>query len=154
MGTKFLTLMLVMQQFISSTAEPVHLCISKSGSVCVELDAKKCTCCAVADSATEVSEVSACCGHCETQESSEPLSVGIPNVCDCTHIPLMITQGESIRALVSTDFTFGHILPMFCLYHERFEVVPLLHSSQVLNWDRRIDPSCHPISLTTTILRC
>ena len=144
--------MLVVTQLMSWAAAPLHLCISRSGSVCVELGDENCTCCDDTKYEQPVSRSPACCANCDAEESDEQPVLAWINPCDCTHIPLMIEQDDSIRAsVVSYMSSWDAPIPWL---HAHLDVVPRTITALVLQWDRRNDPSRHPVALATIVLRC
>ena len=143
---------LAVTQLMSWAVAPLHLCISKNGSVCVEIGDESCICCSDGDHEKHGTELSACCEHCDADKSDVLPVVAWTNPCDCTHIPLMIEQDDSIRASVVSHLISWDV-PLSWLYVSH-EVVPQTVSALDRHWDRRNDPSRHPVALTTTVLRC
>ena len=152
MGTKFLSLMLVVTQLMSWASAPLHLCISKSGSVCIEISGETCTCCTDGDHEKHDTEPSTCCGHCDADESDDHAVVVLTTPCDCTYIPLTIEQSDSVRpSIASCTITWDASVSWL---HAPHEIIPSTISVLILHWDRRDNPSRHPVALATTVLRC
>jgi hypothetical protein len=152
MAARILSLMLVVTQLMSWASTPLYLCISKSGSVCVEIGDDNCTCCVDSNHEEHKLESSACCAHCDAEESEDPPVVTLRSACDCTHIPLTIEQDDSIRVSVPSYITVWDVQPAWLHAPQQFFTRGI--SALVLHWDRRNDPSRHPVDLATTVLRC
>jgi hypothetical protein len=153
MAVRILSLMLAVTQLMSWAAAPLNLCISTSGSVSVELGDGNCTRCIETCHEQVQSEPSTCCGHCCSHESNDqPVLALIETPCDCTHIPLMIEQDDSIRASTAPNTTSWNA-PVLWL-HVPYQFLPRTISALVLHWDCRDNRARHPISLMTTQLRC
>ncbi len=152
MAMKILSLMLVVTQFMSWTAAPLHLCISKSGSVCVEFGDEHCTCCCDTDRETPACPSPACCDNCEADKSDDQPVAALTHECDCTHLPLMMEQDDSIRTESARGQAVGEALISWLPAPQA--MIPSSIGSLILHWDRRTDPSRHPIAQMTTVLRC
>ena len=152
MAVKILSLMLVITQLMSWAAAPLRLCVSANGSICVELGDEDCTCCSRKLEKKSQQESHKCCAECEAEESEDnPFNV-VKKECDCTHIPLMVEQDDSVRAQLNDGVKYWDTAVTWLSWQQHF--VPRTISVVVLHWDRRIDRSRHPLALTTTVLRC
>lgn len=152
MVTKFLSMMLVATQLISWAVPPIYLCISKSGTVCVEIGLENCPCCADADLENHDSEAAACCGHCDGDKPEQHPAVALTPPCDCTHIPLTIEQADSVRPSITSYSNSSDTSVSWLDVPQEF--VPKTILALILHWDRRDNPSRHPVALATTVLRC
>jgi hypothetical protein len=99
----WLILALVATQVLSGSGAAYYVCLNGDGSYCcIDAGPDACTCCHEHDSppADACADAAGTCGHHHDDDAAPPAGSGVTlsDACDGTHIPVMASADQALRA--------------------------------------------------------